>query len=66
MLQIQIMEQQLSAINMQPDELDSRIHQLEKQCVDKDQKIISLQHHLEEQVCPKMLDEIFAYHITFF
>ena len=60
------MEQQLSAINMQPDELDSRIHQLEKQCVDKDQIIISLQHHLEEQVCPKMLDEIFAYHITFF
>ena len=49
-LQIQIMEQQLAAINMQPDELDDRIHILEKQCVEKEEKIRSLQLYLEEQV----------------
>ncbi|VDI62691.1 Hypothetical predicted protein [Mytilus galloprovincialis] len=53
---IQIMEQQLAAINMQPDELDDRIHILEKQCVEKEEKIRSLQLYLEEQKLQRQHD----------
>ena len=44
------MEQQLAAINMQPDELEARIRYLETQCLEKEQMIRSLQQHLDEQV----------------
>ena len=45
-----MMEQQLAAINMSPEEQGTKIQMLEEQCMEKDEFIRSLQQQLEEQV----------------
>lgn len=45
-----MMEQQLAAMNWQPGDMETKLHQLENECREKNELISALHKQLEEQV----------------
>jgi len=44
------MEQQLASLHWQPGDMENRIHELERECHEKNKTIQKLQEQLREQV----------------
>ena len=50
LIQLQLVEQQLAAMNWKPCDLEIRIQELEREGQEKDQRIQQLEQQLDDQV----------------
>ena len=61
LLQVQLMEQQLAAMNWKPGELETRIHELQALLQERDLALRDLDMQLEEQVSSRVGEQVISW-----